>query len=126
MMTLKPIRVLAFAAVLALLAAVAGAQGARADSGTTVTVMTQNLYFGADLTPVVQATSGTAFLAAVAAAYDQGVVSDWTGRAMQWAKEIAAAKPDLVGLQEAALFPTRSRPAIPATTWKRPACSRTG
>src|SRR5438046_291589 len=107
-------------AVVALLAALAGASGARADSGTTVTVMTQNLYFGADLTPVIQTTTPAAFFAAVGVAYNQGVASDWNGRAMQWAKEIAAAKPDLVGLQEAAQwrtqFPSDFSPTPDATT----------
>jgi endonuclease/exonuclease/phosphatase family metal-dependent hydrolase len=86
--------------------ACAGSPGARADSGTTVTVMTQNLYFGADLTPVVSASTLPAFFAAVASAYDEGVASAWNDRAMQWAKEIAAVKPDLVGLQEAAVWRT--------------------
>jgi endonuclease/exonuclease/phosphatase family metal-dependent hydrolase len=70
--------------------------------------MTQNLYFGADLSPVIAAPTPTAFFLAVAGAYNQGVASDWNGRAMQWAKEIAAAKPDLVGLQEAVQWRTQS------------------
>src|SRR4051794_38044567 len=65
--------------VVALFFALAGAPGARADSGTTVTVLTQNLYFGADLTPVLQTTSPAAFFGAVATAYNQGVASDWNG-----------------------------------------------
>src|SRR5260221_2205278 len=97
-----------------------GATGARADSGTTVTVMTQNLYFGADLTPVIQATSQTAFFAAVTAAYNQGVANDWNSRVMRWAKEIASAKPDLVGLQEAVQwrtqFPSDFSSRLDATT----------
>src|SRR6266571_4445933 len=97
-------------------AVLAGATGARADSGTSVTVMTRNLYFGADLSPVIAATTQQAFFDAVKGAYFQGVASDWSGRAMQWAKEIAAAKPDLVGLQEAAVwrtqFPADFTPAL--------------
>jgi endonuclease/exonuclease/phosphatase family metal-dependent hydrolase len=95
------------AVLVAAVAAFGGATSARADSGTTLKVMTQNLYFGADLTPVIQAPNPSAFFAAVAAAYNQGVASDWNGRAMQWAKEIAAAKPDLVGLQEAVQWRTQ-------------------
>jgi endonuclease/exonuclease/phosphatase family metal-dependent hydrolase len=114
------VRAVVVTALLVLLAALAGATGARADSGTTVTVMTQNLYFGADLTPVIQTTTPTGFFAAVTAAYNQGVASDWNGRAMQWANEIAAAKPDLVGLQEAAQwrtqFPSDFSPIPDATT----------
>ena len=101
------------ATVIAASAFVATASGARTDSGTTVTVMTRNLYFGADLSPVIAATSPTQFVLAAAGAYDQGVASDWNGRAMQWAKEIAASKPDLVGLQEAVVWSTET-PANPA------------
>jgi endonuclease/exonuclease/phosphatase family metal-dependent hydrolase len=97
---------LALAAIVAVPAFLTAASSARADSGTTVTVMTRNLYFGADLSPVIAATSPTQFLNAVAGAYNQGVASDWSGRALQWAKEIAAAKPDLVGLQEAVVWRT--------------------
>lgn len=101
-------------------AALAGATGARADNGTTITVMTRNLYLGADLTPVIAAPTQTAFLLAVAGAYNQGVASDWDGRALRWAEEIAAAKPDLVGLQEAVQwrtqFPSDFAPTPNATT----------
>src|SRR5437868_14845057 len=89
------------AVVVGAVALLAGATAARGDNGTTVTVMTRNLYFGADLAPVIGAPTTTEFLLGVAGAYNQGVASDWNGRAMQWAKEIAGAKPDLVGLQEA-------------------------
>src|SRR5690349_10675160 len=99
---------LALAAVAAAPALLTAAPVARADSGTTVTVMTRNLYFGADLSPVIAAPSLTQFALAVAGAYNQGVASDWNGRAMQWAKEIAAAKPDLVGLQEAVVWSTEA------------------
>lgn len=119
-MNRKPRQAVVVAAVVALLAGVAGAGSARADTGTSVTVMTQNLYFGADLTPAVEATTPLAFFSAVAGAYAQGVASDWNGRAMRWAKEIATAKPDLVGLQEAAQwrtqFPSDFSPVPDATT----------
>src|SRR5436305_9375706 len=89
-------------------AALAGATAVHADNGTTVTVMTRNLYFGTDLSPVIAAPTQLAFFLAAAGAYNQGVASDWNGRALRWAAEIASAKPDLVGLQEAAQWRTQS------------------
>jgi endonuclease/exonuclease/phosphatase family metal-dependent hydrolase len=99
-------RVLTLAVVVTAL--FAGATSARADNGTTVTVMTRNLYFGADLTPAITAQSQLAFFLAVAGAYNHAVATDWSGRAQRWAAEIAASKPDLVGLQEAVQWRTQT------------------
>jgi len=88
---------------------------ARADAGTTVTVMTRNLYFGTDLTPVIDAPNAQAFTTAVASAYDEAQASDFAERAGAWADEIALVHPDLVGLNEAVQW--RTGPAGgPATT----------
>jgi len=85
-----------------------------------ITVMTRNLYFGADLTPVLAAQSQSQLLAAVATAYGQAQATDFAGRADSWAAEIAAARPDLVGLQEAVQwrtqFPADFAPIPDATT----------
>ena len=61
------------AVVVGAVALLAGATAARGDNGTTVTVMTRNLYFGADLAPVIGAPTTTEFLLGVAGAYNQGV-----------------------------------------------------
>lgn len=65
-------------------------------------VMTYNVYFGTDLVPVLQAATEQQLLAAVAMAWAQVVASDIPMRAAGIAREIADAKPTLVGLQEVA------------------------
>jgi endonuclease/exonuclease/phosphatase family metal-dependent hydrolase len=68
-----------------------------------VSVLSRNLYLGADLTPLFAATA--ADLPAVArATYDQVVASDVEHRMAAVAGEIAEAHPDLVALQEATLW----------------------
>jgi endonuclease/exonuclease/phosphatase family metal-dependent hydrolase len=71
---------------------------------TSVKVMTRNLYLGADLIPVVTAKTVDELPAQVAALWKSMKASDLPGRAKLLADEIAAAKPDLVGLQEAIVF----------------------
>lgn len=82
-----------------------------------VRVMTRNLYFGADLTPVITAQTPTAFVIAVTQAYLAAQATDFTGRMQAIAAEIAGAAPLFVGLQEAAIWRTGAlgNPA-PATT----------
>jgi endonuclease/exonuclease/phosphatase family metal-dependent hydrolase len=91
-------------------------------SGTPVTVMTRNLYLGGDITRPLRATSGltgpAAFIAfgqanhALAAVVDQ---TDFPARSTALAREIAEAAPDVVGLQEVALWrhgPLQVDPAL--------------
>jgi endonuclease/exonuclease/phosphatase family metal-dependent hydrolase len=73
-----------------------------------ITVMTWNLSFGTDLGPIVAATSEVEFVTAVATAYTQAQATDFPGRAKAWADEIERARPDLIGLQEAALWRTQT------------------
>jgi endonuclease/exonuclease/phosphatase family metal-dependent hydrolase len=80
-----------------------------------VTVMTQNLYLGTDLTPIFGATSLEALYAAVGVGWAQVQANDFPARAQAIAAEIAAAKPDLVGLQEAELYRTDVPPDGSAT-----------
>ena len=80
-----------------------------------VTVMTQNLYLGTDLNPIFGAQSLPALLGAVGAGWAQVQANDFPARAQAIADEIAAAKPDLVGLQEAELYRTDAPPDGPAT-----------
>jgi endonuclease/exonuclease/phosphatase family metal-dependent hydrolase len=80
-----------------------------------VTVMSQNLYLGTDLGPIFAAPSVPALLTAVGAGWAQVQANDFPARAEAVADEIADAKPDLVGLQEAMLYRTDFPPDGPAT-----------
>jgi endonuclease/exonuclease/phosphatase family metal-dependent hydrolase len=115
------IKLLAATAATALLAVPV----ARADQphpfagGRQVTVMTQNLYLGTDLNPIFGAPSLPALFAAVGAGWLQVQANDFPARAQAIAAQIAAARPDLVGLQEAELYRTDLPPdgsATPAET----------
>jgi endonuclease/exonuclease/phosphatase family metal-dependent hydrolase len=68
-------------------------------------VMTQNLYLGANLTPLFGPT-GIDLVIEAAKAYAHVVQTDFPSRATAIAKEISAAHPDVVGLQEVALWQT--------------------
>jgi endonuclease/exonuclease/phosphatase (EEP) superfamily protein YafD len=99
----RPARVLTSAVALAgLLAAAPLAQAKPA----TVKVMTRNLYLGADLTPGVRATSLQGLVTAAGTILNQVDQNDFSTRAKGLAAEILAQQPDLVGLQEAALWRT--------------------
>jgi endonuclease/exonuclease/phosphatase family metal-dependent hydrolase len=75
---------------------------AHADNGGALSVMSQNLYLGADLFPAVEAAQvGTnEFLAAAAKVYQQAMASDFPTRADAFAKTVKKRKPDIIGLQE--------------------------
>jgi endonuclease/exonuclease/phosphatase family metal-dependent hydrolase len=82
--------------------------------GRHLEVMSRNLYLGADLTPLVRATTPDAVNAAVQQILGQVVASEPAKRMAWVANEIAAQRPDLVGLQEAALWQIQT-PAGPVT-----------
>jgi endonuclease/exonuclease/phosphatase family metal-dependent hydrolase len=92
---------------LALIPGGADAAGKKTSKGTKLTVMSRNLYLGADLTPALQANT-------VDQAIDRGgdIVNQVHAtkfpsvRAAAIAAEIKKRKPDLVGLQEAAWWRT--------------------
>lgn len=86
--------------VLAVLSPVSAPVVASAGNPTTVTVMTRNIYLGADLTPAIAAQSPSAFLGAVAQIYGTVLANDFPRRAEALAAEVAATHPDLIGLQE--------------------------
>lgn len=69
-----------------------------------ITVMSRNLYLGADLGPAVNATSIPAAIDAGGQILDDVDASAFPVRAKLLAREVAKAKPDLLGLQEAALW----------------------
>ena len=71
-----------------------------------VTVMTLNVYFGTELESVFVAKELPKVIEAVAKAWAAVQATDIPARATSIAHEIAAGKPDLVGLQEVALWST--------------------
>ncbi|MFG2057597.1 endonuclease/exonuclease/phosphatase family protein [Micromonospora sp. NPDC048930] len=79
---------------------------AHAEAGPKVAVLTRNLYLGGDLTPSIAAPTLPAFLAANAALLSHVDLVDFPARARLIAEEIRERKPDLVGLQEVALWRT--------------------
>ncbi|MEA2159257.1 MAG: hypothetical protein QOD66_1637 [Solirubrobacteraceae bacterium] len=87
------------------LAAAAGSH-ARSASTSRVTVMTRNLFLGTNLLPLATAAPGAPFEHAVSAALANVRATGPTARMKLIAREIAGAKPDLVGLQEVSIWST--------------------
>jgi endonuclease/exonuclease/phosphatase family metal-dependent hydrolase len=89
------------------IAVLASAASARPKPRTTITVMTRNLYLGANLDPIVHATSVPGAFKAVEDAWAQVQANDFRSRARGVATEIARARPDFVGFQELVLYRTQ-------------------
>ena len=86
--------------------------------GSPLTLMTWNIYQGADLSPIFFATTQPEFVAAVGAAYNRVQATNFVERADSIADEIQETRPDLIGLQEVILLRTQTPsdgPATPAT-----------
>ncbi|MGN6663138.1 MAG: endonuclease/exonuclease/phosphatase family protein [Solirubrobacterales bacterium] len=96
---------LALAALAVALTALTGIAQAKG-KGTPVNVMTRNLYLGADLTPAIESKSTSEFIEANGAILRQVEATNFPVRAKGLAKEILENEPDLVGLQEVALWRT--------------------
>lgn len=87
-----------------------------------LTVMTRNLYVGAGVGGVFGATTEPELVAAGSRAWADLLASDFPARAEALADEVAAARPDVLGLQEATLWRAETpgdvlaRPGPDATT----------
>jgi endonuclease/exonuclease/phosphatase family metal-dependent hydrolase len=105
-----------------LLAAVAVPAAAEAKRGPTVTVMTRNLFLGADLSPAIGATSIEEAIDGSGEIWRELRRTKFPKRAKPLAREIKRSKADLVGLQEVALWRKQtpsdggSRPISPIGT----------
>jgi endonuclease/exonuclease/phosphatase family metal-dependent hydrolase len=91
------------AALTALVVPAAASAGSR---HADVTVMTRNLFLGADLIPLATSPAGPQFEKAAGDVLRQVTSSEPDARMRLVAREIARAKPDLVGLQEVTLWRT--------------------
>jgi endonuclease/exonuclease/phosphatase family metal-dependent hydrolase len=91
---------LGVAAVLTFVIAMPGLSEAR--DKRELVVMTQNLYLGSSLDPVLEATNAEEFLIGVATIYGTVQFTDFPSRAELIADSIAVKKPDIIGLQEVA------------------------
>jgi endonuclease/exonuclease/phosphatase family metal-dependent hydrolase len=80
--------------------------------GSLVTVMTQNLYLGAELAPIFIAKSQAEMVNATAVAWEQVQASEINERAGRIAEVIAVEAPHLVALQEAAQWSLGSHSAM--------------
>ncbi|WP_327415617.1 endonuclease/exonuclease/phosphatase family protein [Streptomyces sp. NBC_01233] len=100
---------------LALLAPGSLGTASAAEGGRTpLRVTTRNLYLGADLAPVLAATSPQGLVAAVTAVWANVQATNFPERAKALADEIAESDPHLVGLQEAVLWRSQT-PAGPGS-----------
>lgn len=84
--------------------------------GKVVNTMTRNLYLGANLAPAIGAPSLEAFVAANGQILREVTANNFPLRAKGLAQEILTQKPDLVGLQEVALWRTGPPSLVPVLT----------
>ncbi len=98
------------AILIATLIGLAGAQpawsGPPEQAQRHLTVATYNLYLGADLTPLFTASRPEELVQRAAAVYAQVVRTDFPSRAEAIARQLAENPPEVVGLQEVALWET--------------------
>jgi len=110
----RTISKIGLAAVVAVVASLAfGLTGSvLAKEKRELTVMTRNLYLGADIARVLDATTPTEFLLLVAETYGVVQFTNFPARAAAIAAEIDAADVDIVGLQEVSEW-TSTGPGAP-------------
>jgi len=100
-------KLLPLSALVALVLVGAAPGGARVQP-RTITVMTRNLYLGANLDPILQAKSFPDALGAVATRWRLVQANDFRVRARAIAHEIQTVRPDVVGFQELVLYRTQT------------------
>ena len=110
-----PVSILAVLALALLLPVTAAASGGHGYFKKAET-MTRNLYLGADLTPAIGAPSLEALAAANGQILREVTANDFPTRAEGLAAEIRSERPDLIGLQEVALWRTAPPSVAPLIT----------
>lgn len=93
-----------FIGALLTLAALVVPAAAEAKSGPKITVMTRNVFLGADLSPAIGATSIGQAIDGAGVIWNELQSTKFAERAVPLAREIRRSKADLVGLQEVALW----------------------
>jgi endonuclease/exonuclease/phosphatase family metal-dependent hydrolase len=106
---------MAFVALAGALLGLTSPSPASAAPEPTITVVTQNLYIGADLSPILAAPDIPAALAAAGQVFAAVQASHPAARMAAVADEIAKRPADLVGLQEATLWRSGELGSVPAT-----------
>ncbi|MFN8160303.1 MAG: endonuclease/exonuclease/phosphatase family protein [Solirubrobacterales bacterium] len=102
----RAVALLALAGAMAALPAVAQAKPGHKQKGSTVTVMTRNLYLGADLGPAIGASGVSDFISKNGQILRDVDTNNFPVRAKGLAREIIQKNPDLVGMQEVAMWRT--------------------
>lgn len=97
---------MALGALLAVAAPVAPAAAKSPKQQPKLSVMTRNIYLGGDISKPIGTFTPAQFAAANQEVWNTVVKTDFPARAKLLAKEIAQTRPDLVGLQEVALWRT--------------------
>src|SRR3954463_13429340 len=90
---------------------------ASADQDHRLRVMTQNLYVGSFFQELNTAVSANEFIAAATIIYQHILATRPPERMLVIADEIAALRPDFVGLEQAAILRTGSAPPATAVTF---------
>lgn len=104
MISFAGLRRTAIAVAALLVALVLPAAASAKEEGPKVTVMTRNIFLGADLGPALAAPTIPAAIDGAGTIWNEFESTNFPERAVPLAREIKAAKPDLVGLQEVALW----------------------
>ncbi len=100
----RPVLLLAALVAFGLAACDEGAPLVDAQEEVEVTVMTRNLYLGADLFVLLEAQNPEELVARAGQLYNTVLATDFPTRAGALADEIEAADPALIGLQEVSLY----------------------
>ena len=95
---------IALVALVALAIPAAAQAAKKGKGGPKVTVMTRNVFLGADLSPAIQAASIPEAIDGAGTIWNELQSTKFPDRAAPLAREIKRSKADLVGLQEVALW----------------------